>query len=108
MDDCKSAIENMNGSELFGRAIRCTMAKASTLDKKKPVWEKEGDVWVAEVEKAREGKRDAETQQGLSAQAAGDKAKAVVTRPLVYFESEYTVLCVVEICVVLMMWRGQS
>ncbi len=85
----------MNGSELFGRAIRCSMAKSSTLDKKKPVWEKEGDVWVAEVEKAREGKRDAETQQGRSAQAAGDKAKAVVTRPLVYFDRMYRLFSLV-------------
>lgn len=55
-DDCRAAIDNMNGAELFGASIRVTMAKANSVDKRKPVWEKDGDVWIAQVEQERAAK----------------------------------------------------
>lgn len=86
VDDCKAAIENMNGAELFGKSVRCAVAKPSNVDRKKAVWEKEGDVWVEQVEKERAGKRQAEVRVGEAAQAEGEKRKAVLTRPQVFFE----------------------
>jgi len=40
-EDAASALDNMNNSELFGRTVKCNLAKPSLINKNKPVWEDE-------------------------------------------------------------------
>jgi len=47
-DDCRAAIDNMNESELFGRTIRCNIAKPMKMNERsmKAVWAE--DAWIGE------------------------------------------------------------
>jgi len=46
-EDAKAAMQNMDGSELFGRIIRVNVARQSTMDKTKPVWETQADSLIS-------------------------------------------------------------
>ena len=43
--DCAEALDNMNGSELFGRVLKVNLAKPQ-MNKSKPVWA-EADEWYS-------------------------------------------------------------
>ncbi|KAG6040845.1 hypothetical protein E4U41_006887 [Claviceps citrina] len=77
-DDAKEAIDNMDQSELFGKILKVSQAKAPKsadegLGSKKAVWEQEG--WLAEYA--------AEEQDGtLETQDATTSAAAAVEDPM--------------------------
>lgn len=63
-EDAADAIENMDGSELFGRVIRCSVAKAiSKLAPGKALWNDEE--WIkAHLEEEEQGGEEALREEG--------------------------------------------
>ena len=87
IDDARAAIANMHGSELFGKTISATAARGTALDKKKALWEKEGDNWADEVEDQRAMKRENEEGKISSAvQANTEKKQKMFDRPRTFFD----------------------
>jgi peptidyl-prolyl isomerase E (cyclophilin E) len=42
-EDALDALDNMNNAELFGKVLSINMARATALDKNRPVWEEQAD-----------------------------------------------------------------
>ena len=54
--DCTEALENMNGSELFGRVLKVNLAKPQ-VNKSKPIWA-EADEWYSGLKAGADAEAD--------------------------------------------------
>ena len=88
IEDCQHAIDNMDGSELYGRVLRVNLARQEQIhkqDKYKPVWQKtdeylkalQQDNTVKKMKDENERKKILQKSQQIAQRPAGPDLKLV-------------------------------